>query len=155
MKKFTLQLVAIKCLLFLFLFRLSVRASNCSKDYWKLLPLLLSIIWSSLVTSWVVFQKIYSKIYIVSCTNTHCDVIESVNHGMVKTAKTWISWEQNIIFLQKKKILSLCLRWWILRSEHFVVEVTFKASVCYSLSNFYFSLNDRPSKTMTNVFYFM
>ena len=31
----------------------------------------------------------------------------------------------------------------------------FKACVCYFLSNFYFSLNDSPSKTMKSVFYFI
>ena len=31
----------------------------------------------------------------------------------------------------------------------------FKACVCYFLSNFYFSSNDSPSKTMKNVFYFI
>ena len=54
----------------------------------KLLPLLVCINWSSLVTSRVVVQKIYSKIYLVSCTNTHLDVTDSVNHGMVKNTKT-------------------------------------------------------------------
>ena len=45
---------------------------------------------------------------------------------MVKTVKTWISWEQNIIFLRNNKILNLYLRWYILRSCGFVAEVTFK-----------------------------
>ena len=103
--------------------------SNSSKDYRKLLPLLISISWQSLVTSWIVVQKIYSKMYLVSCTNTHRDVTDLVNHGMVKNTKTWISWEQNIIFLQNKKILDLCLRWNILRSHRFVAEVTFKSKV--------------------------
>ena len=60
---------------------------NCSKDYWKLLPLLISINWPSLVTSWVVVQKIYSKMHPVSCTNSHHDVTHLVNHGMVKNKK--------------------------------------------------------------------
>ena len=62
-----------------------------------------------------------------SCTNTHRDVADSVNQGMVKNTKTWISWERNIIFSTKKKNnnLNLCLRWHILRSYRFVVEVTF------------------------------
>ena len=34
------------------------------------------------------FQKIYSKMYLVSCTNTHRDVTDSVNYGMVKNTKT-------------------------------------------------------------------
>ena len=45
---------------------------------------------------------------------------------MFKNTKTCISWEQNIISLQNKKILNLCFRWHILRSYHFVAEVTFK-----------------------------
>ena len=35
-------------------------------------------------------------------------------------------WEWNIIFPGNKKILNLCLRWYILRSYHFVAEVNFK-----------------------------
>ena len=64
--------------------------------------------------------------YLVSCTNTHHDVTDSINHGIVKNMKTWISWERNIIFLRNKRILNLCLRWHILRSYRFVVEVTFE-----------------------------
>ena len=97
---------------------------NCSKD-WKLLYLLVSINWPSLVTSWFVVQKIYSKMHLVSCTNTHCDVTDLVNHGMVKNTKAWVSWEWKIIFLWNKKILNLCFRWHTLRSYHFVAEVTF------------------------------
>ena len=62
----------------------------------------------------------------VLCTNTHHDVTDLVNHGMVKNTKTWISWKRNIIFLWNKKILNLCLRWHILRSYRFLAEVTFK-----------------------------
>ena len=43
--------------------------------------------------------------YLVSGTNTHCDVTDSVNHGMVKNTKAWTSWEKNIIFLRNKKFL--------------------------------------------------
>ena len=71
-------------------------------------------------------QKIYLKMYLVSCTNTHSDVTDSVNHGMVENTKTWISWEQNIIFLRNKRILNLCLRWHILITYRFLAEVTFK-----------------------------
>ena len=98
---------------------------NCSKYCWKLLSFLISISWPSLLTSWVVVQEIYSKMYLASCTNTHREVTDSVNHGMVKNTKTWISWERNLIFLQNKKVLNLCLRWHILRSCRFVAEVTF------------------------------
>ena len=64
--------------------------------------------------------------HLVSCTNTHHDVTDLVNHGMVKNTKTWISWERNIIFLWSKKILNLGFRWHILRSYRFLAEVTFK-----------------------------
>ena len=60
----------------------------------------------------------------VSYINTHHDVIDLINHEMVKNTKTWISQEWNIIFLWNKEILSLCFRWDILRSYCF--EVTFK-----------------------------
>ena len=69
---------------------------------------------------------VYSKMLLDSCTNTHHDVTDLVNHAMVKNMKTWISWERNIIYLPNKKILNLCFRWHILRSYHFVAEVTFK-----------------------------
>ena len=68
------------------------------------------------------------------CTNTHRDVTDLGNDGMVKNAKTWISWERNIIFLflWNKKIHNLCFRWHILRSYHVVVEVPFKNSfICF------------------------
>ena len=66
--------------------------------------------------------------YLISCTNTHRDVIDSVNHEMVKNTKTWVSWERNVIFLRNKKILNLCLRWYILSSYRFVAEITVKAA---------------------------
>ena len=73
----------------------------------------------------VVNENIYSKMIPVSCTNTYNDGTDLVKHGMVKNAKTWISWKRNITFLRNKKILGLCLRY-ILRSYRFVEEVTFK-----------------------------
>ena len=88
--------------------------------------MLISINWPSLVTSWVVVQKIYSKMHLVSCTNTHRSVTDLVNHGMVKNTLTRISGERNIIFLQNKKIPYLGLQWHIWRSYRFVAEVTFK-----------------------------
>ena len=87
--------------------------------------MLISINWPSLVTSWFVVQNIYSKMHLVSCTNTHCDTTYLVNHGMVRNTKTWMSWEWNI-FLQTKKNLNQCFRWHILRSYCLVAEVTFK-----------------------------
>ena len=107
----------------------SLSPPNYSMDYWELLPMLISINWLSLVTSWVVVQKIYSKMYLVSCTNTHRDVTDLVNHGMVKNTKTWISWEQNIIFLWNKIILNLCLRWHILRELSFCSGGNFQEQI--------------------------
>ena len=69
--------------------------------------------------------KRYIQKCTVSCANTHYGLTDLVNHGKVKNTKTWISWERNITFLQNKKILNLCLRWNVLRSYRFVVEVTF------------------------------
>ena len=41
-----------------------------------------------------VVENIYSKMRPVSCTNTHHDMTDLVNHGMVKNTKTWTSWER-------------------------------------------------------------
>ena len=46
----------------------------------------------------------------VSCTNTHHDVSDLVNHEMVRNTKTSLSRERNITFLRNKKILNLCLK---------------------------------------------
>ena len=70
-------------------------------------------------------RYIYSNMHLISCTNTHHDVTDLVSHEIVKNTKTWVSWERNITFLQNKKTLNQCLRWHILRSYHFVAEVTF------------------------------
>ena len=73
------------------------------------------------------------KRYIQKCTNTHHDVTDLVNHGIVKNTETWTSWEWNITYLWNKKILNLCLRYHILRSCCFVVEVTFNFNATYSI----------------------
>ena len=45
--------------------------------------------------------------HFASCTNTHHDITDFVNHGMVKNAKTWISWERNMQhFNEIKKFLT-------------------------------------------------
>ena len=44
--------------------------------------------------------------HLVSCTNTHHDVTDFVDHGMVENTKTWISREQKITFPRNKKILT-------------------------------------------------
>ena len=71
----------------------------------------------------VVFKR-YIWMHPVSCANTHHDVTDLVNYGMVKNTKTWISWERNITFLWIEKDLNLCLRWHILSCYCFVAEVT-------------------------------
>ena len=68
----------------------------------------------------------------VSFTNTHHDVAGFVNHRIVKNRNTWTFWEQNINFLQNKKILNLHLRWCIFRSCRFVAEVTFKGKTFFT-----------------------
>ena len=81
----------------------------------------------------------------VTCSNTHHDVTDLVNLEMVKNAKTWLSWEQNITFLQNKKIISLSLWWRIVRNYNFVVEVTFKIRNYINeevLRSIYFSIFD-------------
>ena len=83
------------------------------ENYFPCLYILIGRVW------WLVVQKIYSEMHLVSCTNTHHDVADLVNHK-VKNTKTWISWERNITFL-RNKILNLCLGWQILRSYRFVI----------------------------------
>ena len=58
----------------------------------------------------------------VSCTNTHHDVTELVNHGMAKNTSRM---EHN--YSLKQKILNLCFRWHILRNYRFLAEVSFKS----------------------------
>ena len=69
----------------------------------KLLLFIISINWPNLVTSWVLAEKEFSEIHLVSFTNTDRDLTDLLNHGMFKNTKTWISWERNIIFLRSKK----------------------------------------------------
>ena len=130
---------------------------KCSNNLWKLLLLLICINWPSLVTYWVVVQKIYSKMHPVLCNNTHHDATDLVNHGIVKNAKTWISSKWSIIFLRNKKIFNLCLRWHILRSYCFLAEVTFKSleelpvASMYSSSNYFFNITVHDSLSTDNL----
>ena len=73
----------------------------------------------------LLFKTYIQKMHPTSGTNTHHDVTDLVNHRMVKYIKSWIIREQNTTFLWNKKILNLCLRWYILRSYRFIAEVTF------------------------------
>ena len=64
----------------------------------------------------------------ISCINTHHDVTDLLNHGMVKIQKLeCLEKEHN--FSMKQKIPNLCLRWHILRSYHFGAEVTFQLTL--------------------------
>ena len=92
----------------------------------ELLSLLVSINMPSLVTSRVLVQITYLKMYLVSCADTHRGVTHSLYHGIVKNTKTLISGERNIIFLWNEKFFNLCFRWHILRTCRFVAKVTFK-----------------------------
>ena len=56
---------------------------------------------------------------------------------------------ENVERVKEYKLLSIIL------DEHFELHSYVKACVRYFLSNFYFSLNDSPSKTMKNVLYFI
>ena len=75
-------------------------------------------------------SKDIQKMHPVSCTNTHHDVTDLVNHEMVENTKILISWKLNITFLQTKNILNLSLKWHILRSYCYVAEETFKRVFC-------------------------
>ena len=79
--------------------------------------------------------KRYIQKYTVSWINTHYDVTDLVNHRIIKNTKTWIPKErEKKYFLRNNKILNQCLRWHILRSYPFVVEVTFKEQVWLNIS---------------------
>ena len=74
--------------------------------------------------------------FLVLCTNTHHDVTELVNYGMVKNTRTWISWKQNGTFLWNKKILNLCFIWHILRSYGLLTEVAFNKKIPWQVPFF-------------------
>ena len=59
---------------------LSPSPPTCQKDSKKILPMLISVSWSSLMAYWVVVQKIYSKMLPVSCINSHHDITDLYNH---------------------------------------------------------------------------
>ena len=88
-----------------------------------------------------------SKYIFEKCTVSHvlifiwCHGFGKLGDVMVKNAET-ISWEWNITFLQNKKNGNLCLRWHILRSYHFVEEVTFNGF--YVLSKKPLALKPHP-----------
>ena len=83
-----------------------------------------------------------SKMHLVY-TNIHHDVIDLVKHCIVKNTKTWISLERNITFKRNKKILSLCIRWHILRSYRFLAEVTFNEQAVYGYRSYFVDVDCR------------
>ena len=94
--------------------------------------LLVSINWRSLVTSWFVVQKIYSKMHLISCTNADCDITDlakKIIKKYLKIQKHEYLENGTYFFYEIKKILNLRFRWHILRSYHFVAEVTFLMSL--------------------------
>ena len=82
-----------------------------SKLFKRLLPLLISISCLSLVTHWVVVERIYSKTHPFSCTDTHHNVTYLVNHVIVKKTKTLMPCNRNVTSLINEKI-NLCLTFW-------------------------------------------
>ena len=66
------------------------------------------------------------KRYIQKCTLPHALILIMMTQIWWIIGWLRISWEQNIILLQNKKILNLWFRWHILRSYPFVAEVIFK-----------------------------
>ena len=56
---------------------------------------------------------------------------------------------ENIERVKEYKLLGIIL------DEHFELHSYVKVCVRYFLSNFYFSPNDSPSKTMKNILYFI
>ena len=62
--------------------------SNCSKDSRKLLPLLISYQLAKFDDFLSCGSKDILKNLPCLITNTHCDVTNSLNHGMVKNTKT-------------------------------------------------------------------
>ena len=59
--------------------------------------------------------------------------------------------------ISKKVCWATLINGWILLADpqNMLNYFTVKACVCYFLSNFYFSPNNSPLKTMKNVFYFI
>ena len=98
---------------------LSRSPPNCSKDFWNYCTCLYLLIGQ---LRNCVLKDIFENA--VFCTNIHLDVIDLVHHGMVKNTK-FDYLENETTFLRNKKISNLCLRWHILRSYRFIVEVTF------------------------------
>ena len=99
-----------------------------SEKYCSCLYLLIDQVW------WV--NELWFKRYIQKCFLSHVLIVMMTSQiwlimGCLNT-KTWISWEQNITFLWDKKILNVYLRRHILRSYHFVGEVTLSKYLCHA-----------------------
>ena len=85
-------------------------------------------------------------------------ILEAEKHRNDKQIYKEIKFNENIVtgLVEKSnKIFScLCSHRLISENEFNYASCKFKACV-YFLSNLYFSLNDSPSKTMKNVFFFI
>ena len=102
---------------------LSTSPPNCSKDSRKVFALVFVCQLAKFDDLMSCGSKDILKKCTVSCTTTHHDITDLVIHGVFENTKNWILWEQNITFLWNKKVLNLFLRWHILRSYLFVVQV--------------------------------
>ena len=62
-------------------------AQKISENYWPCLHLSIGQVWhlNEMFRRYIqkIIQKIYSKMHLASCTNTHRDVTDLVNHCMV------------------------------------------------------------------------
>ena len=76
-------------------------SSRLFYDFILLLHLLISINWPSLVTSWFVVQKIYSKMHLISCTNTDTE--------RERERETKILTEKKRLFLTKVLVILFLL----------------------------------------------
>ena len=78
-------------------------SSRLFYDFILLLHLLISINWPSLVTSWFVVQKIYSKMHLISCTNTDTE------RERERERETKILTEKKRLFLTKVLVILFLL----------------------------------------------
>ena len=83
-----------------------------------MIPVTISIIWSSFITKWFTIQNIYSRTHYTLCANTYHDVTTFKNN--------WIHQGRNRTFPWNKKAVKLCLKDCIFRLYNFLVETTYK-----------------------------
>ena len=93
----------------------------------------------------------FKEFNIVSCYNSLVQFLDLavLNFSKGTNTKLWEILSRYILennYFEKNRELSM---------KNPIEKSIFKACVCYFLSNFYFSPNDSPSKTMKNAFYFI